>query len=86
MKVHIGIKRNINPRKLKKSSHSVQARLITWRKRTEVTLIQRGNTFLKNYDPEMADVMKQAITEQGINLVIGATFEHVEQHGDIKQR
>ena len=52
---------------------------------TEVTLIQRGNSFLKNHDPEIADVVKQAITEQGINLVIGATLEHVEQHGDIKQ-
>ncbi|GBF11892.1 mercury(II) reductase [Tepidibacillus sp. HK-1] len=52
---------------------------------TEVTILQRGDTFLRNYDPEIADVVKQALAEQGINLVTGATYERIEQHGDIKQ-
>lgn len=52
---------------------------------TEVTILQRGDTFLRKYDPEIADVVKQALNEQGINLVTGATYERIEQHGDIKQ-
>ncbi|EIJ78377.1 mercuric reductase [Bacillus methanolicus PB1] len=52
---------------------------------SEVTLMQRGNRLLKEYDPEISDVVTQMLIEQGIQLVTGATFERVEQQGEIKK-
>lgn len=51
----------------------------------EVTLIQRSERLLKKYDPEISEAITQALTEQGINLVTGVTYERVEQDGDIKK-
>ncbi|WP_418910059.1 mercury(II) reductase [Bacillus pretiosus] len=51
----------------------------------EVTLMQRGERLLKEYDPEISEAITQSLTEQGINLVTGATFEHIEQDEDIKK-
>ncbi|PLR84021.1 mercury(II) reductase [Bacillus sp. V33-4] len=51
----------------------------------EVTLIQRSERLLKEYDPEITEAITQALTEQGINLVTGATYESIEQDGDIKK-
>ncbi|QUW23348.1 mercury(II) reductase [Sporosarcina sp. Marseille-Q4063] len=51
----------------------------------EVTLLQRSKRLLKEYDPEVSDAITQALTEQGINLVTGTTYERVEQDGNIKK-
>ena len=52
---------------------------------SEVTLMQRSPCLLKEYDPEISEAITQALTEQGINLVTGASFERIEQDGDIKK-
>lgn len=52
---------------------------------SEVTLIQRSERLLKEYDPEISEAITKALTEQGINLVTGAIYERVEQDGDIKK-
>ncbi|MBM7578506.1 mercury(II) reductase [Jeotgalibacillus terrae] len=52
---------------------------------SEVTLMQRGERLLKEYDPEISEVVEKALLEQGITLVKGATFERVEQVGEIKK-
>src|SRR5699024_1699419 len=52
---------------------------------SEVTLMQRSPRLLKEYDPEISEAIAQALTEQGINLVTGASFERIEQDGDIKK-
>src|SRR5699024_7863855 len=51
---------------------------------SEVTLMQRSPRLLKEYDPEISEAIAQALTEQGINLVTGASFERIEQDRDIK--
>ncbi|MFS0577289.1 mercury(II) reductase [Sporosarcina sp. 179-K 3D1 HS] len=51
----------------------------------EVTLIQRSERLLKEYDPEISEAIIHTLSEQGINLVTGATYERVEQVGDIKK-
>lgn len=52
---------------------------------SEVTLMQRSPRLLKEYDPEVSEAITQALTEQGVNLVTGASFERIEQAGDIKR-
>ncbi|KRG13964.1 mercuric reductase [Virgibacillus soli] len=52
---------------------------------SEVTLMQRGEQLLKEYDPEISEAVEKALTEQGINLIKGATFERVEQEGFFKK-
>lgn len=52
---------------------------------SEVTLMQRSERLLKEYDPEISEAVEKALIEQGINLVKGATFERVEQEGQIKK-
>lgn len=51
----------------------------------EVTLMQRSQRILKEYDPEISEALEKALTEQGIHVITGATFERVEQNGDMKQ-
>ncbi|OEG00239.1 mercury(II) reductase [Vulcanibacillus modesticaldus] len=51
----------------------------------KVTVIQRGNNFLKNYDPEIADTVRKFLREKGIKLITGVEFEQVKQIGDKKQ-
>ncbi len=51
----------------------------------EVTLMQRSQRILKEYDPEISEAVEKALTEQGIHVITGATFERVEQNGDMKQ-
>ncbi|OLN22281.1 mercury(II) reductase [Domibacillus antri] len=51
---------------------------------SEVTLMQRSKRLLKQYEPELSEAVTQALTEQGINLVTGASFEQVKQDGEIK--
>ena len=52
---------------------------------SEITLMQRSERLLKEYDPEISESVEKALIEQGINLVKGATFERVEQSGEIKK-
>ncbi|MEA3321492.1 MAG: mercury(II) reductase [Bacillota bacterium] len=52
---------------------------------SEVTLMQRSERLLKKYDPEISEAVEKALIEQGINLVKGATFERVEQVGELKK-
>lgn len=52
---------------------------------SEITLMQRSERLLKEYDPEISESVEKALIEQGINLVKGATFERVEQSGEIKR-
>lgn len=52
---------------------------------SEVTLIQRSERLLKEYDSEISEVVEKALVEQGINLVKGATYKRIEQDGDIKK-
>lgn len=51
----------------------------------EVTLMQRNARVLKAYEPEVSEAVTTALTEQGINIITGATFHRVEQDGDIKR-
>lgn len=51
----------------------------------KVTLMQRSPRILKEYDPEISEAVTKALTEQGIVLITGATFEKVEQRGEIKK-
>jgi mercuric reductase len=43
--------------------------------------MQRSPRILKSYDPEISEVVAEALTEQGITFVTGARFERVERHG-----
>jgi mercuric reductase len=51
----------------------------------KVTLLQRSPRILKEYDPEISEAVTKALTEQGIDLITGATFEKVEQMRGIKK-
>ncbi len=52
---------------------------------SEVTLLQRSPRLLKEYDPEISESVTKAVTEQGMNLIIGVTYERVENNGNLKQ-
>jgi len=51
---------------------------------SEVTLMQRSPRLLKEYDPEISEAMTRALTEQGIRVLTGASFERVEQERGAK--
>jgi len=52
---------------------------------SEVTIMQRSDRLLNEHEPEISEMVEKALTEQGINLVKGATFERVEQQGELKR-
>ncbi|MFC3210730.1 mercury(II) reductase [Planomicrobium okeanokoites] len=52
---------------------------------SEVTLMQRSSRLFKEYDPEISEALTKALTEQGIRLVTGATYERIEQVGELKK-
>jgi mercuric reductase len=52
---------------------------------SRVTLTQRGERLLRAYDPELGEAMTQILTGEGIEVVTGATFLHVEQRGTTKR-
>lgn len=52
---------------------------------SEVTLMQRSERLFKSYDPEISDAIDEALTEQGLNILTGVTYEKVEQDGDVKK-
>lgn len=49
----------------------------------QVTLMQRSARILKSSDPEISEAVTQALTDQGIRIVTGATFHRIEQAGAI---
>lgn len=51
----------------------------------EVTLMQRSARVLPSYDPEIAESVMQAFTQQGIRIVTGARFIRVQQDADHKR-
>jgi mercuric reductase len=51
----------------------------------EITLMQRSPRVLKEYDPEISEVITKALTEQGIHLITGATLELVQKEGELKK-
>ncbi|MBI3979410.1 MAG: mercury(II) reductase [Chloroflexi bacterium] len=52
---------------------------------SRVTLMQRSPRLLKEYDPEVADAVREALTEQGIEFITGARFERVERGGAVRR-
>lgn len=52
---------------------------------SEVTLMQRSSRLFQEYDPEISEALTKALTEQGIRLVTGATYERIEQDGEVKK-
>src|SRR5699024_9190494 len=52
---------------------------------SEVTLIQRSDRLLKEYDPEISEAVERVLIEQGINLIKEVTYERIEQVGEIKK-
>src|SRR5699024_4505998 len=51
---------------------------------TEVTLMQRSEHLFKTYEPEISDAINDAVTEKGLNLITGVTYQKVEQNNDTK--
>lgn len=51
----------------------------------QITLMQRSHRVLKTYDPEVSGATTQALMEQGIEIITGATFNRVEQDENIKR-
>ncbi|MDC3412961.1 mercury(II) reductase [Terrihalobacillus insolitus] len=51
----------------------------------QVTLMQRSERLLKEYDPEISEAVTTFIQEQGIELVTGATYEKVEEVDGVKR-
>jgi len=52
---------------------------------SEVVLMQRGQRVLKSYDSEISEAITRAFTEQGIEIITEATFQRVEQKGNVKR-
>jgi len=52
---------------------------------SKVTLIQRRERLLKDYDLEVSETVEKALHEQGIQVITGINYEWVEQDGDIKK-
>ena len=50
-----------------------------------VTLMQRSERLLKEYDPEVSDAVDEALTKQGLNFITGVTYKKVEQDGGVKK-
>ena len=46
---------------------------------TRVTMIQRSERILKEYDPEISEAVTRVLARQGIELITGARYERVEE-------
>lgn len=46
---------------------------------TRVTLVQRGERLLAEYELEIGQLMREVLSEQGIDVLTGAHVEHVER-------
>lgn len=45
---------------------------------SQVTVMQRGQKLLEEYEPEIGELMRQVLTDQGIQVITGAHVERVE--------
>ncbi|TFB18495.1 mercury(II) reductase [Filobacillus milosensis] len=52
---------------------------------SQVTLMQRGERLVKEYDPEISEAIDEALTEQGLQFITGVTYKKVEQEGSLKR-
>lgn len=46
---------------------------------TQVTILERSQVILPNYEPEVSEALTFALREEGLNLVTGVALEHVSQ-------
>ena len=51
----------------------------------EVTLMQRSERILKEYDIEVSEAVDEALTKHGLNFITGANYKKVEQEGETKK-
>jgi mercuric reductase len=51
---------------------------------SRVTLMQRRERLLAEFDPEIGDAMRHVLTEEGIDVITGVTYVRAEQRGDRK--
>ena len=49
---------------------------------TQVTILERSQVILPNYEPEVSDALTFALREEGLHLVTGALVERVSQKSD----
>jgi mercuric reductase len=49
---------------------------------THVTILERSQVILPNYEPEVSDALTFALREEGLNLVTSASVERVSQKSD----
>jgi len=52
---------------------------------SRVTLMQRSERMLKGYDPELGDVVRDVLIDEGIEVLLGVTYLRAEQHGSEKR-
>lgn len=52
---------------------------------SRVTLVQRGERLLREYDPEISDAVQSFLMDEGVELVLGATFVGTAQDGARKR-
>lgn len=52
---------------------------------SDVTMMQRSERLLKEYDPEISEAADEALTKHGLKFVKGVTYKKVEQSGDMKK-
>ena len=52
---------------------------------SRVTLMQRGERLLKGYDPEIGDVVRDILADEGMDVLLGVTYLRVEQQGSRKR-
>lgn len=52
---------------------------------SRVTLMQRSERMLKDYDPEIGEVVHEVLTDEGIDVLLGVTYLQVEQAGSRKR-
>ena len=45
----------------------------------EVTLMQRSQRLLKEYDLEISESVSKALTEQGLHIITGVTYENISK-------
>jgi mercuric reductase len=49
-----------------------------------VTLTQRGERLFRHFDPEVGDVVRDVLVEEGIDVLPGVAYVRAEEHGDRK--
>jgi mercuric reductase len=52
---------------------------------SKVTLMQRSQRLLKEYDPEISEAVTRFVKEQKMELVTGIQYERIEQENGMKR-